>query len=118
VNFFTEVHLGEKRVMDALIACMILDTDEKVRTLAAYCLVDGGQKSFEAIVSAVDQQHRPFSEIETEAIRLIGSEALSNLTWCLNQTDDERRCAVDAFRDLIKFSPSQTGKERLSDLFS
>jgi HEAT repeat protein len=118
VNFFTEVHLGEKRVMDALIACMINDTEEKVKTLAAYCLVDGGQKSFEAIVSAVDQLHRPFSDREREAIRLIGSEALSNLTWCLNQTDEERRCAVDAFRELIKFSPSQTGMESVSDLSS
>jgi HEAT repeat protein len=114
VDFFTEVHLGEKKVMDALIACMIHDLDEEVKTLAGYCLVDGGQKSFEAIVSAVDQLHRPFSDREREAIRLIGSEALSHLTWCLNQTDEERRCAVDAFRELIKFSPSQTGMERLS----
>jgi len=115
VDFFTEEDLGEKRVMDALIACMIHDTDEEVKTRASFCLVDGGQKSFEAIVSAVDQLHRPFSDRENEAIRLIGSDALSHLTWCLNQTDKEKRCAVDAFRELIKFSPSQTGMERLSD---
>ena len=114
VKFFSEEHLNEQRVLDALITCMITDSDKKVKTLAAYRLADGGQKSFEAIVSALKQLHRPFTEAEKEAIRFIGTEALSSLTRALDEHDVEKRCIVlDAFQELIKSSPKSRRMEAL-----
>ena len=70
---------------------MINDSDEKVKTLAAQSLGDRRQKSFEAIISAIGQLHRPFTVAEGEARGLIRSEAISNLTLCLDEPDEGRR---------------------------
>ena len=118
VKFFSEEYLDEKRVLDALIACMINDSDEKVKTLAAQSLGDGGQKSFEAIVSATEQLHQPFTIAEIEAIGLIGSEALSNLTQCLDEPDEGRRHeSLDAIRNLLESSPQPSRMGGFAALF-
>ena len=118
VKFFSEERLDEKRVLDALVACMINDSDEKVKTLASYRLVDGGPKSFEAIVSAVGQLHRPFMVAERDAIRMIGAEALFNLARCLDDPDErKRRESLDAIRELINSSPPLSGMAGLGALF-
>jgi len=118
VKFFSEERLEEKRALDALVACMVNDPDERVKTLASYRLVDGGPKSFEAIISAVGQLHRPFTGVERDAIRMIGAEALFNLAQGLDDPDEGKRSeSLDAIRELIQSSPLLSGMAALGALF-
>ena len=117
-RFFSKEHLDDKRVRDALITCMIHDSDEGVKTLAAHSLSGGGALSFEEIVSAVDQLHRPFTGPEQEAIRLIASEAVSNLTEVLEEPDELlRQQILDSIRNLLESKPYLSGMAGLGALF-
>jgi len=118
VKFFSEEDLNEKRILDALVACMINDSDDEVKILAAQSLGEGGQKSFDAIVSAVEQLHRSFASSEKRAIHGICTEALSNLIWRLDGPDDRKRHqTLDAIRKLLESSPPPSRMEMLGRMF-
>jgi len=116
-RFFSQEHLDDKRVRDALITSLIHDSDEGVKTLAAHSLSGGGVRSFEEIVSAVEQHQRPFTFNEREAVRFIASDVVSHLMEVLEEPDERvRRQILDSIRNLLESGLCLSGMAGSGDL--
>lgn len=104
-TLYSDEFLGDPRVFDALVDCLIKDPDKEVRMLAASVFRQGGLKGFDAIVHSVVQLHRPFTMAEKRAIREICHESIASLASNLTELDEGRRVmTLTAIRELIKIS--------------